>query len=210
VRAERTGTAEGPHDGFRVMPFGVDLLNQRRQLARRNLANRANNVAWLRRSVALVAKARLSSMKVTLSAVVSGKAGGFGRPLRAARLQHSGELDLEIDRPDEGVATGDHERACAISSSSSARGRSASNDTWRDVGEADGLFRQVAGAPHGGDVEIAFQLDLKLEHRDAARHGVGVNADREAGAERGKRSLGRVRRGVVAEQTRRFIDHVSR
>ena len=48
------------------------------------------------------------------------------------------------------------------------------------VGEADRLVGQIAGSPYAGDVEIAFQLDLELEHGDALRHRVGVDADREA------------------------------
>src|SRR5207244_3108813 len=76
------------------------------------------------------------------------------------------------------------------------------------VGEADGFFRQIAGAPNPGDVEITLELDFELENGDPARDRVGVDADRKARAEGGERGLRRVGRGVIAEQAWRLVDHV--
>jgi hypothetical protein len=41
-------------------------------------------------------------------------------------------------------------------------------------------------------------------------HGVGVQSDCEAGAERGERGLRRIGRGVITEKTRRLVDDVGR
>src|SRR3984885_16137037 len=52
------------------------------------------------------------------------------------------------------------------------------------VGEADRLLADVAGAPDRGDVEVALELQFELVDDPAAMHGIGVQPDREAGAER--------------------------
>src|ERR1043166_6931696 len=78
------------------------------------------------------------------------------------------------------------------------------------VGEADRLLADIAGAPHRRDVEVALELELELVDDPAAVHGIGVQADRQAGAECGERGFRRIRRSVVAEQARRLVDDVGR
>ena len=51
-------------------------------------------------------------------------------------------------------------------------------DLGAHIGEADRLVGEVAGSPHAGDVEVAFQLDLELENGNAAGNSVGVDPDR--------------------------------
>ena len=84
------------------------------------------------------------------------------------------------------LATGDHFFTWATSASISLFGTpSHSMSTLtRTSGEADRLFTGVAGAPNRRDVEVAFELELELVDDPAAVHGVGVQADCEAGAER--------------------------
>src|ERR1700759_1089096 len=86
------------------------------------------------------------------------------------------DADLEIDRAGEGV--GDrrpllhmsHQRADVL-------GRDALAlhvDLDPDVGEADRLLADVAGAPYRRDVEVAFELKLELVDDPAAMHRVGM------------------------------------
>src|SRR5260221_8383469 len=55
-------------------------------------------------------------------------------------------------------------------------------DLDADVGEADRLLADVAGAPHRGDVEIALEFEFELVDGPAAVNRVGMQADRKAGA----------------------------
>ena len=81
-------------------------------------------------------------------------------------------------------------------------------DFHAHVGEADRLLAEIAGAPDAGDVEVALEREFEFAHSPAAMHGVGVQADSEAGAEGGERGFGRIGRCVVAEQARRLVDDV--
>jgi hypothetical protein len=81
-------------------------------------------------------------------------------------------------------------------------------DLHPHIGEADRLFAGVAGAPYRGDVEVALEFEFELLHLPAAMHGIGVQADRQARAERCERSFGRIWRRVVAQQPRRLIDDI--
>ena len=45
VRGECAGSSESAHDTFRIEAFGVDALNERRQLARRQVAHGHHHVA---------------------------------------------------------------------------------------------------------------------------------------------------------------------
>src|SRR5690348_3342899 len=47
-------------------------------------------------------------------------------------------------------------------------------------GEADRLFSDIADAPHRGDVDIAFELELDAAQGDATVEGIGMDADRNA------------------------------
>src|SRR5580692_10611933 len=109
--------------------------------------------------------------------------------------------DLEIDRAGEGV--GDRRPLLDVGYQRidlALRNAFAFHvDLDANVREADRLLADVAGAPDGGDVEIALEFQFELVDGPAAMHGVGVQADREAGTECRKRSLGGIGRGVVAE-----------
>jgi hypothetical protein len=59
------------------------------------------------------------------------------------------------------------------------------------VGEADRLVGKIARSPYARNVEIAFELDLELEHGDTLRHRIGVDANRETRTQRSKRSFRR-------------------
>ncbi len=110
------------------------------------------------------------------------------------------------------LATGDHFLTWSTSASISALRNALAFHVDLDphVGEADRLLADVAGAPDRGDVEIALELEFELVDGPAAVNRVGVEADREAGAERGERGFRRIGRGVVAEQARRFVDDIGR
>jgi hypothetical protein len=78
--------------------------------------------------------------------------------------------DVELDRTREGIGhrrpdfrVGDQRIQLR------ARTIGVEGDFGADVREADRLFRQIAGAPDAGDVEIAFELDLELVDRDEPR-----------------------------------------
>src|SRR5215212_8726890 len=55
-------------------------------------------------------------------------------------------------------------------------------DLDADIREADRLLADVAGAPNGGDVEVALEFEFELVDDPAAVDGVGVEADGKAGA----------------------------
>ena len=75
-------------------------------------------------------------------------------------------------------------------------------------GEPERLWREVAYPPYRRNVDIPFELEFDFVQRDAAGHGIGVDADRETRAQSGQEGFCRVGRGVVPEQGRGLIDHV--
>lgn len=120
------------------------------------------------------------------------------------------EADLDRYGPDERVGDGRpfesvrHQRVEAL-----ARRVCVEAHLGAHMGEADRLgFRKVARAPDGRDVDVALQLELERRNGDSLRDGVGVDADRQAGAERRQRGLGGIRRRVVAQQRRRLVDDI--
>src|SRR5712692_3211420 len=110
----------------------------------------------------------------------------------ANRSRARGQLARMSDKPGEGLAIG----VCVQLGAHPNRR------------EAHRLGTDVAGAPHRGDVEISLQLQLERGDGDALRDCVRVDADRDAGAERGEQGLGRVGCGVVPEKLRRLVHHV--
>ncbi len=98
------------------------------------------------------------------------------------------DADLEIDRPGEGV--GDRRPLLDMRDQRVdlvLRDALAFHvDLDPHIREADRLVADVAGAPHCGDIEIAFEFELELVDDPAAMHGIGMQTDREAGTERSK------------------------
>ena len=86
------------------------------------------------------------------------------------------------------LATGDHFLTWVTSASISLLRNALAFHVDLDahIGEADRLLADVAGAPHGRDVEVALEFELELVDDPAAVNGVGVQADRKARAERGE------------------------
>src|ERR1700729_730689 len=106
-------------------------------------------------------------------------------------LNRSGRADLEIDRAGEGVGdrrplldVGDERIDLALRNAFAFH-----VDLDADIREADRLLAAVPGAPDGGDVEIALKFQFELVDRPAAMHGIGVQADGEAGRECSEGSL---------------------
>src|SRR3984957_14345621 len=126
--------------------------------------------------------------------------------------QMSGRADLEIDRAGEGV--GDRRPLLAMVAQRidlALRNALAFHvDLDANVREADRLLADVAGAPDGGDVEIALEFQFELVDGPTAMHGIGVKANGEAGTQCRKRGLGGIGRGVVTEKARRVVDDVWR
>src|SRR5438128_3363693 len=81
-------------------------------------------------------------------------------------------------------------------------------DAYPDGREAHRFGTGIAGAPHGGDVEVSFELQLERGQFDTLRDGVRVDPDGNAGAKRREDRLGRIRRSIVAEEGRRLVDDV--
>src|SRR3981189_2483785 len=135
-----------------------------------------------------------------------------GSNASAVLVMAASRPDLEIDRPGEGI--GDGRPLLHMGDQRIDFGGADAIAFHRHldphVGEADRLFADVAGAPHGRDVEIAFELQLELADGPAAMHRIGVQADREAGTEGGEGGLRRGGGGVVAQQGRRLVDDVGR
>ncbi len=100
------------------------------------------------------------------------------------------------------LATGDHFFTWATSAliSSCAMPSHSMSTLTRTSVKPTGLSDVVAGAPDRGDVEVAFELELELVDDPAAMHGIGVQTDREARAQRGERGFRRIGRGVVAQK----------
>src|SRR5260370_37577015 len=132
---------------------------------------------------------------------------GVGSNASAVLVMAASRSDLEIDRPGEGV--GDRRPLLHMGDQRVDFGSVDAVAFHRHldahVGEADRLFADVAGAPDGRDVEIAFELELELADGPAAIHRIGMQADGEAGTEGGKGRLGRVGGGVVAQEGRRIV-----
>ena len=109
------------------------------------------------------------------------------------------------------LATGDHLVAWAMRAVEFlARSVGVEVDLDAHGVEPDGLRRNVAGAPNGGDVDVGLELQLQAADHDVTGDGVRVDADGEAGTEGGERGLRGVRRRVVAQQARRLVDDVGR
>src|SRR5258708_27213911 len=104
---------------------------------------------------------------------------------------HSLNTDLEIYRP--GKSVGDRRPFLDVRYQRIDVGlRNAIAlhiDLDPQVGEADGFFADVAGAPHCRDVEVALELKLELVDDPSAMHRVGVEPNREARAQRSERGL---------------------
>ncbi len=64
--------------------------------------------------------------------------------------------------------------------------------------------------PHGGNVEVAFEVQLELADLPATLHSVGMQSDRDARAKRRQRRFRGIRRRIVAQQARWLIDDVGR
>src|SRR6266567_5103993 len=104
------------------------------------------------------------------------------RPSAGLRLVARSGADLEIDGPRKGVG---HRRPLLDVGHQridiAFRNALAFHvDLDAHVGEADRLLADVAGAPHRGDVEIAFELELELVDDPAAVDRVGMQADGKA------------------------------
>ena len=67
-------------------------------------------------------------------------------------------------------------------------------------GEPERLGREVAYPPYRRNVDIPFEFEFDFGKRDAAGHGIRMDADGETRAQRGQQCFRRVRRGVVSEK----------
>src|SRR5580692_605795 len=106
-------------------------------------------------------------------------------------LNPSGRADLEIDGAGEGVGdrrplldVGDERVDLALRNAFAFHVH-----LDADVRKTNWLLADVAGAPDGGDVEVALEFELELVDGPAAMHGIGVKTDGETGTERRKRGF---------------------
>ena len=67
-------------------------------------------------------------------------------------------------------------------------------------GEPERLWREVAYPPYRRNVDISFEFEFDFVQRDAAGHGIGVDADRETRAQSGQE--GSVGLGAVSSPSR--------
>ena len=99
------------------------------------------------------------------------------------------------------LATGDQSVACLMSASRLSTEASASIRTeTRTASNPDGLRLDVTGSPDRCGVDIGLEFQFEPPNRGVACDHVGMDADREAGAEGGQESLGRVRGDLFAQQ----------